>query len=74
MRFRLRTLLILLLIGPPMLAVALGVAVDTTVEVMERRSVFLISVWVISLTAIIFFDWRRTAARKKKYKRFGSWR
>jgi hypothetical protein len=56
-RYKLRTLLILLAIGPPMLAYLLGEAVDFAT--MERRIEFCITVWFALIVTIIFWDWQR---------------
>jgi hypothetical protein len=61
MRYHLRSLLIVLALGPPVLALVLGTAIDGSLEVVERRSLILVSLWVIVITAMIFVDWRHNA-------------
>jgi quinol-cytochrome oxidoreductase complex cytochrome b subunit len=61
MRYRLRTLLIVLALGPPVLALVLGAAIDESLEVVERRSPILMSLLVVAITAMIFVDWRKNA-------------
>jgi hypothetical protein len=62
MRYRLRTLLILLVVLPPVAALVFGATVDGSLETIERRSLFLITLWFGSIVATIFFDWQRGRA------------
>jgi hypothetical protein len=61
LRYKLRTLLIVLALGPPVLALVLGAAVDGSLEVVERRSFVLVPLWVIVTATMIFLDWRHNA-------------
>ena len=57
MRFRLRTLLILLAVLPPVIALVLGETVDFAT--MERRIEFFVTVWFALIVTIIVVDWQR---------------
>ncbi len=60
MRYRLRTLVVLTAIGPPLLAVVLGATVDGSIETLERRMHFLVSVWLVVVVAMIVLDWQHS--------------
>jgi len=62
MRYKLRTLLILLAVLPPVAALVFGATVDDTLETVEWRSLFFIGIWFASVIAIILYDWQRGRA------------
>jgi hypothetical protein len=62
-RYRLRTLLILLAVGPPVLGWLLGATVEGAAEVIERRLVSLSIFWVAGITTMIVWDWHRSRHR-----------
>ena len=61
-RYKLRTLLILLAVLPPVAALVFGATVDDSLEAVERRSLFFIGLWFASMVAVIFLDWQRGRA------------
>jgi hypothetical protein len=55
MRYRVRTLLILMAVVPPLLGWLLGAG-----EVIEQRLVSLTVVWVAGIFTMIVWDWHRS--------------
>jgi len=64
MRFRLRTLLILLAVLPPVIAYVLGETVDFAT--MERRIEFFVTVWFALIVTIIVVDWQRNRGQFRR--------
>jgi hypothetical protein len=58
MRYRLRTLLILLAVGPPVLGWILGARYDEDLAVVERRGLVLAVIWAIAVVVLVLWDWR----------------
>jgi hypothetical protein len=59
MRYRLRTLLIILALGPPLVASILGAFIEHGWEALERYSLLLVTIWAFSFLALIIWDWQR---------------
>ena len=59
MRYRLRTLLIVLTLGPPIIGWYLSPKASTPYELVEGLVCRLAMLYVLGIVAFVFWDWRR---------------
>ena len=59
MRFRLRTLMIVMAVAPPLLGWLLSTTVDGAFGIIEGYLTRFIILYVAGITAMIFWDWHR---------------